>query len=38
VVARGAIQVLDRLATIETEIRLLDDLEMRELSDALWPE
>lgn len=37
VVVRGAIQVLDRLATIEREIRLLDDLEMGELSVGVDP-
>ena len=37
VVVRGADQVLDRIATIEREIRLLDDLEMGELSVGVDP-
>ncbi len=37
VVVRGAAQVLDRLASVEREIRLLDDLEMGELSVGVDP-
>ncbi len=37
VVVRGAAQVLDRIADMEREIRLLDDLEMGELSIGVDP-
>jgi DNA-binding transcriptional LysR family regulator len=37
VVVSGANQVLERLATVEREIRLLDDLEMGELSVGVDP-
>lgn len=37
VVVRGATQVLERLTTMEREVRLLDDLEMGELSVGVDP-